>query len=192
MDRAKVEKGYEALSPFELKNKLIGMAQSNREKMMLNAGRGNPNWVATEPREAFFLLGSFAIEEGHRVLSRPGLAGAPDSRGMGRYVNDGVTDGVIDGENLKLLPVFSGFGALQHWWIDGLRSSAVFGWMDIDNLSIERYNAMRRTLYLAGNLIWSPVKQMDIGGEILWGQRKSKGGSKGAATRIQFSAKYKF
>jgi len=83
MDRAKVEKGYEALSPFELKNKLIGMAQSNREKMMLNTGRGNPNWVATEPREAFFLLGSFAIEEGHRVLSRPGLAGAPDSRGMG-------------------------------------------------------------------------------------------------------------
>ena len=82
MDRAKVEKGYEALSPFELKNKLIGMAQSNREKMMLNAGRGNPNWVATEPREAFFLLGSFAIEEGHRVLSRPGLAGAPDSRRM--------------------------------------------------------------------------------------------------------------
>ncbi|MBU1902735.1 MAG: bifunctional aspartate transaminase/aspartate 4-decarboxylase, partial [Proteobacteria bacterium] len=77
MERAEIEKGYEALSPFELKNKLIAMAQSNREKMMLNAGRGNPNWVATGPREAFFLLGTFAIEEGHRVLSRPGLAGAP-------------------------------------------------------------------------------------------------------------------
>ena len=50
---------------------------------MLNAGRGNPNWVAVYPREAFFLLGSFALEEGHRVLSRPGLAGAPDSKGMG-------------------------------------------------------------------------------------------------------------
>jgi len=84
MERAEIEKGYEALSPFELKNKLIAMAQSNREKMMLNAGRGNPNWVATGPREAFFLLGTFAIEEGHRVLSRPGLAGAPDSRGMGK------------------------------------------------------------------------------------------------------------
>ena len=84
MDRANVEKGYEALSPFELKDKLISMAKSNREKMMLNAGRGNPNWVATEPREAFFLFGSFAIEEGHRVLSRPGLAGAPDSKGIGK------------------------------------------------------------------------------------------------------------
>jgi aspartate 4-decarboxylase len=77
------EKKYENLSPFELKNKLIDMAQSYHEKMMLNAGRGNPNWVAVYPREAFFLLGSFALEEGHRVLSRTGLAGAPDSKGMG-------------------------------------------------------------------------------------------------------------
>lgn len=83
MGRAEIERGYEALSPFELKNKLIAMAKGNREKMMLNAGRGNPNWVATGPREAFFLLGAFAIEEGHRVLSRTGLAGAPDSKGMG-------------------------------------------------------------------------------------------------------------
>ncbi len=83
MDRAKTEKEYEGLSPFELKDKLISMAQGNREKMMLNAGRGNPNWVATSPREAFFLFGTFAIEEGHRVLSRPGIAGAPDSKGMG-------------------------------------------------------------------------------------------------------------
>lgn len=84
MDRAKVEKQYEGLSPFELKNKLIDMAGSRHERMMLNAGRGNPNWVSTGPREAFFLLGTFALEEGHRVLSRPGMAGAPESGGMGK------------------------------------------------------------------------------------------------------------
>ena len=27
--------------------------------VMLNAGRGNPNWIATEAREAFFALGGF-------------------------------------------------------------------------------------------------------------------------------------
>lgn len=37
------EKKYEALSPFELKNKLIEMAQTHHERTMLNAGRGNPN-----------------------------------------------------------------------------------------------------------------------------------------------------
>ncbi len=83
MDRADREKKYEDLSPFELKDKLISMAQNPQIKMMLNAGRGNPNWVAVYPREAFFLLGFFALEESHLVMSRPGLAGAPDSKGMG-------------------------------------------------------------------------------------------------------------
>jgi len=114
-------------------------------------------------------------------------------RGIGSYMNEGgVNDGVFDSGNLKLLPVFSGFGALQHWWTEGLRSNAVFGWVDIDNQGVEPGSALSRTLYLAGNLIWSPIKQMDIGGEILWGQRKNKDNSRGAATRVQFSAKYKF
>jgi aspartate 4-decarboxylase len=82
MDRAEREKQYESLSPFELKNKLIEMSENPRIRMMLNAGRGNPNWVATFPREAFFLLGFFALEEAHRVMSRPGLAGAPDRKGI--------------------------------------------------------------------------------------------------------------
>ena len=82
-DRADREKKYEALSPFELKDKLISMAQSPRVKMMLNAGRGNPNWVAVFPRLAFSILIKFAIEESHRVMSRPGISGAPNSDGMG-------------------------------------------------------------------------------------------------------------
>ncbi len=81
MDRAKIEKKYEPLSPFELKDKLISMSDNSQIRMMLNAGRGNPNWVAAAPREAYFLFGSFALEEAHRIMSRPGLAGSPDSKG---------------------------------------------------------------------------------------------------------------
>jgi len=51
------------LSPFELKNKLISMAKTHQERVMLNAGRGNPNWIATTPRQGFFQLGLFATEE---------------------------------------------------------------------------------------------------------------------------------
>lgn len=76
------EKRYEKLSPFELKNKLISMAQSNAEKMMLNAGRGNPNWLAVEPREAFFQLGLFAMEESKRNLHRPGFGSPAEKRGI--------------------------------------------------------------------------------------------------------------
>ena len=49
----------------------------------LNAGRGNPNWVATEPREAFFLLGQFAVTESKRVLDLPpGVGGMPKAAGI--------------------------------------------------------------------------------------------------------------
>ena len=69
----------ETISPFELKNKLIDMADESVKKIahtMLNAGRGNPNWIATTPREAFFLLGKFGLEECRRVMYLPeGKAG---------------------------------------------------------------------------------------------------------------------
>ena len=48
---ARMDKNLEKISPFELKNRLIEMADESVKKMahvMLNAGRGNPNWIATE------------------------------------------------------------------------------------------------------------------------------------------------
>lgn len=63
MARENEERRYEGLSPFEIKNKLISLAGSHAERMMLNAGRGNPNWVATEPRQAFFELGRIVVVE---------------------------------------------------------------------------------------------------------------------------------
>jgi aspartate 4-decarboxylase len=82
MQRSTEEKGYEALSPFELKNKLISMAKGNRERIMLNAGRGNPNWVATGPRQGFFQFGLFAIEESELAPHRPGLGGVAQKEGL--------------------------------------------------------------------------------------------------------------
>ena len=75
MDTKLLEKKMESISPFELKNRLIDMADESLKKTartMLNAGRGNPNWIATAPREAFFLLGSFGLEECRRIMDLPG------------------------------------------------------------------------------------------------------------------------
>ncbi len=80
---AKEEKKYEVLSPFELKDKLADLATRNHADIMINAGRGNPNWIATAPREAYFLFGQFAIKEGLRIMSRPGMAGEPEVKGSG-------------------------------------------------------------------------------------------------------------
>jgi aspartate 4-decarboxylase len=74
------------LSPFELKDHLIGLAKENEKQstvVMLNAGRGNPNWVATQARDAFFLLGEFAVGECRRTRDEGILAGMPDRPGIG-------------------------------------------------------------------------------------------------------------
>jgi aspartate 4-decarboxylase len=75
----------ESLSPFELKDRLIKLASEQARasaRTMLNAGRGNPNWIATTPREAFFTLGQFGIEESRRVWDEPDLGGMPQRQGI--------------------------------------------------------------------------------------------------------------
>ena len=78
-------KKFEALSPFEIKNELIELAKKTSQttqSAFLNAGRGNPNWIATTPREGFFLLGQFAITESKRVMEHsPGIGGMPQAKG---------------------------------------------------------------------------------------------------------------
>jgi aspartate 4-decarboxylase len=77
---------FETLSPFEVKDELIKIARrtsSTANLAFLNAGRGNPNWIATKPREAFFLLGQFAITESTRVMNLPaGVGGMPQAPGI--------------------------------------------------------------------------------------------------------------
>ena len=76
------EQRYQGLSPFELKNKLVELAKHRGERLMLNAGRGNPNWIALEPRAAFFCLGEFAVGEARRVALGPDFGGLPKRRGI--------------------------------------------------------------------------------------------------------------
>ncbi len=77
---------YETLSPFEIKNDLAKIATKTAHASQvayLNAGRGNPNWIATEPRSAFFLLGQFAVTESQRTMDLPGgLGGMPKAPGV--------------------------------------------------------------------------------------------------------------
>ncbi len=57
---------FEELSPFEFKDILIKLASRKSEKMMLNAGRGNPNFLSLIPRYGFLQLGRFALSEAER------------------------------------------------------------------------------------------------------------------------------
>ena len=83
---------FEKLSPFEIKDELIRLAKLTAQTSsisMLNAGRGNPNWVAMTPREGFFLLGQFAITESRRVMNKPaGIGGMPKADGIAARLED--------------------------------------------------------------------------------------------------------
>lgn len=77
----------ERLDPFELKDELVALARASGGRGtggILNAGRGNPDWHAIEPREAFFELGRFAVAEARRAPPAAGLGGAPQERGIAR------------------------------------------------------------------------------------------------------------
>jgi aspartate 4-decarboxylase len=81
----KEQKALLKLSPFELKDKLIQLAaDSERESdsQLLNAGRGNPNWLCTTPREAFGTLLRFGIEESRIGISVPDLGRMPQKAGI--------------------------------------------------------------------------------------------------------------
>ncbi|MEI7970588.1 MAG: bifunctional aspartate transaminase/aspartate 4-decarboxylase [Betaproteobacteria bacterium] len=90
------------LSPFELKDWLLAQARlvARRDGTpVLDAGRGNPDWLAPAAREAFFLLGEFAClraELGTVLSPDPGgedlatfLAGRAHGPG-GRLLRDGL------------------------------------------------------------------------------------------------------
>jgi aspartate 4-decarboxylase len=83
MDPADLNK-MSQLSPFELKDTLIKLASSHSERLMLNAGRGNPNFLATVPRQAFFQLGLFAISEAEGSFADmpEGVGGLPRLDGI--------------------------------------------------------------------------------------------------------------
>lgn len=81
------QRNLEKMSPFEIKDTLIQLARNESRKSadtFLNAGRGNPDWIATEPRDAFFLLGMWAMEEARdECYEKPGVAALPSADGIG-------------------------------------------------------------------------------------------------------------
>lgn len=89
-------RNFEFLSPFEIKDELIKLAKKTSQRTQsafLNAGRGNPNWIATTPREGYFLLGQFAITESKRVMDHPaGIGGMPRAQGIAGRLKAWLTE----------------------------------------------------------------------------------------------------
>lgn len=110
--KRKFEQDLDKLSPFEIKNTLIEMAEQEAKTSthtMLNAGRGNPNWLLSWPRRAFFLLGQFAMDECERISydTSMGIAASPGKKGIGNRLRQFITAHKDDVGARVLLEYFS-------------------------------------------------------------------------------------
>jgi aspartate 4-decarboxylase len=109
------QKALLKLSPFELKDELIKLAQvaeHDQVAQFLNAGRGNPNWICTTPREAFGTLLRFGIEESRRDVNIPDL---------GRMITKGSGLGKRFEEFLEANSKAPGIKLLRDTWDYGIK-----------------------------------------------------------------------
>lgn len=123
-------------------------------------------------------------------------------QGFSGYVNDlssvGVPDATFDpltGE-LDTVNALAWYVALQHWWRPTIRSNVIVSNVDVERqdftVSDDSGENYESTWRVSGNLIWSPLPRVDVGAELLWGQRQNQEGPSGNATQLQLSMKYLF
>ncbi len=116
--------------------------------------------------------------------------------GIANYMNDGGMDMAAerDGTTAKgsAVPLFGLMVYYDHWWSEKLSSSVGYGRTQVENTDLQMASAYHSGEYASGNLIYYPVKNVFMGAEFLWGQRRDSGGAKGIDNRIQCSVNYKF
>lgn len=115
--------------------------------------------------------------------------------GVGRYVGLGfVPDGYVDESgSIATAEAVAGFVALRVPFGNGWRTNVMYGMTQIDYTD----DALAAGLNETGssfhvNLIKNILPKLDVGAEVIYGERETVSGSKGDFTRFQFSAKYAF
>jgi DcaP outer membrane protein len=120
--------------------------------------------------------------------------------GIENYMNDAPVDIAprlqrnlrtpITGE---ALPVLGVVGFYDHYWSEKWSTSVGASMVKIDNVPLQLPNSFRRGYYGLGDLLYYPVKNVMLGGELIWGRRDNfSDGFTFDDYHIQFSFKYNF
>jgi hypothetical protein len=121
--------------------------------------------------------------------------------GIQNYMNDSPVDvGIVANPGNavtpiegKAIPITGTVLFVDHNWNDQWSTSAGYSRQDIDNVEGQAPNAFRTGQYALGNLLYTPVPGVMIGGELQWGKREMfKDPFVGDGLKIQFSFKYNF
>ena len=113
--------------------------------------------------------------------------------GIFRYMNDDFinNDAAFDSTGeLKAIRCFGAMAGYTHHWTDVFRSTATFGYVDLDNESTQGSLAYDKTYYGSMNLVWQLRKRLSVGLEGLYGKKESQGGANGDVFRMQLGLVY--
>jgi hypothetical protein len=126
-------------------------------------------------------------------------AGVVFGEGIQNYMNDAPVDvGVeitgpapTDVEGVAL-PMVGMSAFYDITWNERWTSTVGYSMLDIDNSNGQAGTAFMRGQYALANLMFYPVKNVMMGGELQWGDRENVNGYTSDDLRFQFSAKYNF
>jgi DcaP outer membrane protein len=121
--------------------------------------------------------------------------------GIENYMNDAPVDIAIQNNfsnpvspiKGKALPILGIVAFLDHNWNERWSSAVGYSRTDIDNTDGQAPEAYKTGQYALGNLLFSPVPNMMVGGELQWGRRENyNDGFHSDGVKVQFSFKYNF
>ncbi|MDI1327732.1 MAG: DcaP family trimeric outer membrane transporter [Brevundimonas sp.] len=115
--------------------------------------------------------------------------------GIGRYVGLNFTnDAVLDASGeLEAIGLIAGFASYRHIWTPQWRSNFTYSAQSVDNdRSLISLAANKSSQSVRGNVIWTPLPALDLGAELMFGERELESGASGQLTRLQIFAKYGF
>lgn len=115
--------------------------------------------------------------------------------GIGRYVGFGLgPDAVLDaGGGLEASDMLAGFIAWRHAFGPKVRTNLFYSRAEIDNdVALTGLGATRSAQSWHANVIWSPLPKLDVGAELILGERELESGDEGELRRLHTHVKYSF
>lgn len=115
--------------------------------------------------------------------------------GFSRYIGLGITaDTAIDaGGDLDALGGLAGYVGWRHVWSPKVRSNLIYARSQYDNpIALTGGGVTESVQSLRANVFYSPFPKVDVGAELMVGERELENGTDGRLTRLQFTTKYSF
>jgi hypothetical protein len=114
--------------------------------------------------------------------------------GVARYIegfNGQHSDAVITtAGGISTLPVTAFVLGYTRHWNDRFKSGASFATAEVTTDASQAGSAIERIRDARVNLIYSPIREVEFGGEFLWGRRDNRDGGSGEARRVMFAVTY--